>query len=287
MILNEFPSTEDFFKTYWNKKPFIVKGAIDTNEFKNFIDGDTLAGLSLEEDIKSRIVTTSDKGWNCEHGPFEEDRFSNLGDKNWSLLVQNIDLYHEETAKLLEHFNFSPRWLIDDIMVSYSAKGGTVGPHTDSYHVFLVQGKGKRNWRISNEPITDGKYQDNQDLIVLENSFEGQDFDVTMGDVIYIPPHFGHEGKTIEEAMTFSVGFLGPKLSEMLIEYGYYLEQNEQKDIRFVGQNLGADSATTIINNSSIDMAQSTLINSLESKSFEDWIVKYFSTAKYDEIENI
>ena len=127
MILNEFPSTDDFYKTYWGKKPFIVRGAIDQDLFDDLIDGDSLAGLSLEEDIKSRLVITEPENnkWICHHGPFPEDKFSTLGDSNWNLLVQNVEQYHPETAQLLSAFNFSPRWLMDDIMVSYSATGGS------------------------------------------------------------------------------------------------------------------------------------------------------------------
>ncbi|MBL4590054.1 MAG: cupin domain-containing protein [Alphaproteobacteria bacterium] len=287
MVLDTFPSAEEFYKTYWGKKPFVVRGGIDKSEFDNFIDGDTLAGLSLEDDIKSRLVVTSEKGWVCEHGPFEEDRFSTLGDKNWSLLVQNIDQYHPNTSSLLRNFDFSPRWLMDDIMVSYSTVGGTVGPHTDSYHVFLVQGKGKRNWKVSHAPILDGKCLANQDLKVLEKSFDGQDVNVTMGDIIYIPPHFAHEGKTLEEAMTFSVGFLGPQLSEMFVEYGYYLEQNEQENKRFVGQGIDTRSSTFLIGSDAVDMVKDSFSASLQSDSFSAWMVKYFSTPTHDDIESM
>ena len=288
MILDKFPSAEDFYKTYWNKKPFVVRNAIPLNLFESLIDGDTLAGLSLDEDIKSRIVTTIPKenNWVCEHGPFDENKFSKLGEHNWSLLVQNVEQYHTDTSKLLEHFNFSPRWLMDDIMVSYSAIGGTVGPHTDSYHVFLVQGMGKRKWNIGQTPIENEEYVDNKDLKVLKNSFEGEEVEVSIGDVIYIPPHFGHEGKTIEEAMTFSVGFLGPQLSDMLMEYGHYMEE-EQKNNRYSGQGLDKRSSAFCIDPSAISTVQNNLVEMLQSDNFSIWMAQYFSTPTHDEAENI
>ena len=289
MILDKFPSTEDFYKTYWNKKPFVVRHAIATETFDNLIDGDTLAGLSLEEDIKSRLVITEPSGdkWTCHHGPLEEDRFESLESNNWSLLVQNVEQYHTDTAKLLKSFHFSPRWLLDDIMVSYSAPGGSVGPHTDSYHVFLVQGIGKRTWKIGSAPIENEECIDGLDLKVLKNGFDGESVEVAMGDVIYIPPHFAHEGTTTEEAMTFSVGFLGPQLSELLVEYGHYLEQNEKLNTRYSGQGLNAKSAAFTIAPQAQSTIQNEIINTLQSEGFAIWMAEYFSTPTHDDIENI
>ncbi len=285
MILDKLPSIDEFYNKYWGKKPFIVRGAIDTKLFKDFIDGDTLAGLSLEDDIKSRIVTTSSNGneWTCKHGPFEDNKFSTLGDQNWSLLVQNVDQYHEPTATLLNSFDFSPRWLLDDIMVSYSAMGGTVGPHIDSYHVFLVQGQGRRSWRIGNTSIKNEKYIENIELKVLKDGVDGDEYEVTMGDIIYIPPNFAHEGKTIEEAMTFSVGFLGPKMSELLIDYGYYLEENETDNKRYSGEGLTAKNAGQTIANDTTSSLQNTMMNTLKADSFSKWLVQYFIN-RHDEI---
>lgn len=289
MLLYQFPAPEDFYKNYWNKKPFIVRGAIDQGVFDDLIDGDTLAGLSLEDDIKSRLVITSEEGhkWTCHHGPFDDDKFSTLGDENWNLLVQNVEQYHPDTAQLLRYFNFSPRWLMDDIMVSYSAKGGSVGPHTDSYHVFLVQGIGSRRWKISHAPIENGEYIKNSDLKVLKNSFDGEEVDVVMGDVIYIPPHFAHEGITLEEAMTFSIGFLGPKISEMLVEYGHYLSDNSAQDQRYSGQELNIDSSSFVINQAAQKKVQGNLIEVIHSDSFSRWMAQYFSTPTHADIEDI
>lgn len=282
MILDKFPSIEEFYTRYWGRAPFVVRGGVDKAFFEKAIDGDTLAGLSLEEDIKSRLVLTAPEGgkWQCEHGPFEEERFSALGDKYWSLLVQNVDQYHPDTALLLENFNFSPRWMLDDIMVSYSATGGSVGPHTDSYHVFLVQGIGRRLWRVGSAPLQEEEHIEGLDLKVLKHGVEGEEIEVTMGDVIYLPPHFAHEGTTTEDAMTFSVGFLGPKMSELFIEYGYYLEQFEVQNTRYVGQGLTAQSAGLEISAAAKATIKSELLNSLEAESFSDWLVEYFSSEK-------
>lgn len=281
MILEKFPTPEEFYKKYWNQKLFVVRGGIAPTLFDTLIDGDTLAGLSLEEDIKSRLVMTASEGekWTCEHGPFDEDRFQTLGNKNWSLLVQNVEKYHTDTATLLEHFNFSPRWLLDDIMVSYSAAGGSVGPHTDSYHVFLVQGEGRRLWRVGSMPVENEDCIDGLDLKVLKDGVQGEEIIVEKGDVIYIPPKFAHEGTTLENAMTFSIGFLGPKMSELFIEYGYYLEQTEIDNKRYVGKGLTVESACLEVPFSAKETIKNDLLNTLDKDSFSDWLNAYFSSS--------
>ena len=287
MILDTLPTPEEFYKTYWGKKPFIVRKFIPADVIDTLIDGDTLAGLALEEDIRSRFITNNDEGndWSCEHGPLDEDHFTDVGTKNWSLLVQNVEQYHIDTAKLLSYFQFSPRWLLDDIMVSYSTVGGSVGPHTDSYHTFLVQGIGKREWKISADKIEDGSYAPHAEMKVLQNGFEGEVFEVSVGDVIYMPPFFGHEGKTIETAMTFSVGFLGPQLSEILGEYAQYLETNEDLNKRYLGNALDEQSAGFAIGKQTQKLMRDDAIASLDSDDFSRWLAIYFSTPRHEDLE--
>ena len=198
------------------------------------------------------------------------------------MLVQNVDTYHDETKNLLENFNFSPRWLMDDIMVSYSAKGGSVGGHMDSYHVFLVQGKGKRRWKVSNKTLQGKECLNNKDLLVFKEEFEGHEVEVETGDVIYIPPYFGHQGVTIEEAMTFSVGFLGPKISDILSEYCYYLEENPELNKRYMGQELDESSAGFKIPNDASKLIQSSLIKSIKDDNFSNWLAEYFLRSNDD-----
>ena len=291
-ILDKIPEAEDFYANYWGKQPFVIKNAIDKEYINNILDQDELAGLSLEEDIRSRIVKSNkeEQNWTCQHGPFEEDIFQTLGEENWSLLVQNVDQYIPETANLLQNFNFTPRWLLDDIMVSYSCKGGSVGPHLDSYHVFLVQGKGSRKWKLGNAPILDENLIEGLDLKILENGFEGTEIEVSCGDVIYIPPNFGHEGITTEESLTFSLGFLGPSTSELLIQYGVYLGEQEKLNTRYSGKNINKSSSGFIIDKSEITNIKDNVINSINSDNFNQWIVKYFSAPTHlceDEISDL
>jgi len=256
MILDAFPSPEEFYKTYWNKKPFAVRGGVDPAIFETLIDADTLAGLSLEEDIKSRLIITQEGGgkWACEHGPFDDDRYENIGDKNWSF---------------------------------YSATGGSVGPHIDSYHVFLTQGMGKRQWKVSNAAIENAEYIEGQDLKVLKHPFDGETIEVTAGDVIYIPPHFAHEGITLDHAMTFSVGFLGPTQAEIFADFAYHLEQVSAQNKRYSGTDLNAESAQYSISNSAQTSLQNDLIAALQSDEFSIWLAEYFSKPTHDDIESL
>lgn len=295
LILDALPTTEEFFREFWNKKPFVVRGMISKKIMGALIDEDHLAGLSLEEEVESRLVKKGKKqnDWTCDHGPFHEKDFAGLGEEDWSLLVQNIDKHHDATADLLKYFNFSPRWLLDDIMVSFSPKGGTVGAHTDSYHVFLVQGKGERCWKVANEPIKNEDYINDISLKILEASFEGEDITVTEGDVIYIPPKFAHQGISLKPSLTYSVGFLGPSLSDMLIQFGQYIEENHLEIPRYLGQNLTESAVPFHITPNHCDDLKFFMTDVFTQDYFNKWLTHYFCSPMqtyeedYDDDANI
>ena len=278
-ILDHMPPAAEFYEHYWNKCPFVVRAAISDHDMAGYISADELAGLSMEEEPRSRMVKTAGKfdDWSCRFGPFEEDDFNKAGDADWCLLVQNVEQFHPDTASLLQHFNFSPRWLMDDVMVSYSTTGGSVGPHIDSYHVFLVQGEGKRLWKVSNAPIIDEVYIKGLELKVLDCQIEGDEVEVTSGDVLYLPPNFAHEGITLDPALTFSVGFLGPKMSELFSGFAQYIGEKEDLDTRYVGAGLGLDSSGFEISNGAVDHLKTRLEDYLGSKLFTQWLVEFFT----------
>jgi len=283
--LGAMPSAVDFYAHYWNKRPFVAPGAIAPEDMARLISADELAGLAMEEAPRSRLLKTAGEAqdWTCAYGPFDEDDFATAGEAQWSLLVQNVEQFHPDTAELLSHFDFAPRWLLDDIMVGFSAPGGTVGPHFDTYHVFLVQGQGKRTWKISREPIRDTTYFDGMDFRVLKNGFDGDEIEVSCGDVLYVPPKFGHEGTTIEAAMTFSVGLLGPKMSELLTGYGQYLAEFEDRDPRYVAAGLETDSGGFTISRAAVTELQASLGQLLTGQSFESWLVEFLSQSSHED----
>jgi 50S ribosomal protein L16 3-hydroxylase len=171
VILDAMPSATVFYGRYWNRHPFVVRGAVQEDAMAGLITADELAGLSMEEAAQSRMVTTAGDrhDWSCSFGPFTEGDFKTAGDTDWTLLVENVEQFHPDTADLLRYFSFAPCWLMDDIMVSFSATGGSVGPHLDSYHVFLVQGQGKRRWKVGRQSIADEVYIEGLDLKVLKD----------------------------------------------------------------------------------------------------------------------
>ena len=290
-VLDALPPVADFYADYWNRRPFLVRGAIDRAVMDRLIAPDELAGLSMEETIRARMVmrkeTRQDTGqdWSCRFGPFTEEDFDTAGKPPWSLLVQNVEQFHPDTALLLGAFNFAPRWLMDDIMVSFSTKGGTIGGHVDSYHVFLVQGQGARSWTIGRGPIVDEAYIEGLDLKILKAPIDGETVDVASGDVLYIPPHFAHEGVTLDDALTFSVGFLGPKLSELYGAYGQYLADRDALDNRYVGEGLGADSACFTLSTDAVAALRDRLARPLDTPAFAEWLAAFFTGSTNEDIE--
>lgn len=282
-ILNALPSIVDFYAHYWNKRPFLVRDAIDQAVMDGLITPDELAGLSMEETARARMVSRKD--WTCQFGPFTEEDFNTAGKPPWSLLVQDVEQFHPDTANLLRAFNFAPRWLMDDIMASFSTKGGTIGGHIDSYHVFLVQGQGSRRWTIGREPVIDEEYIDGLELKILKDPVDGNIVEVTSGDILYIPPHFAHEGTTLDDALTFSVGFLGPKLSELYDSYGQHLAGHEALDHRYVGEGLSADSAGFILSSDAVETLRDHLSHALGTPAFSEWLASFFTGSTSEDTE--
>ena len=153
-------SEQEFLAEYWQKKPLLIKQALP--DFISPIAPDELAGLSLEEEFESRLITGSinNNQWSLTNGPFTKDTFSQLPEQDWTLLVQGVDRFVDEVHNLIQQFDFIPRWRFDDVMISYAAKGGSVGPHFDYYDVFLLQGTGKRRWHISSKHCELDNYLD-------------------------------------------------------------------------------------------------------------------------------
>jgi 50S ribosomal protein L16 3-hydroxylase len=281
--LDALPSTVDFYAHYWNKRPFLVRDAIDQAVMDGLITPDELAGLSMVETASARMVSRED--WTCRFGPFTEEDFNTAGKPPWSLLVQNVEQFHPDTATLLRAFNFTPRWLMDDIMASFSTKGGTIGGHIDSYHVFLVQGQGSRRWTISREPVIDEEYIDGLDLKILKDPIDGNTVEVISGDILYIPPHFAHEGTTLDDALTFSVGFLGPKLSELYDAYGQHLADHDALDHRYTGERLSADSSGFIFSTNAVETLRDHLSHSLSTPAFSEWLASFFTGSISEDTE--
>ncbi|WP_295894150.1 cupin domain-containing protein [uncultured Vibrio sp.] len=222
-------SLDSFLAEYWHKKPTIIKGG-----FSNFIDPispEELAGLTMEEEVDSRYVSNLNNEWIAEHGPFDEAKFAQLPELQWQLIVQAANHWHDGCAQLTQAFKSLPQWLFDDLMICYSAQGGGVGPHIDQYDVFIIQGSGKRQWRVGAKDT--GQYKETHRASALRQ-IEGFDaiLDDTLepGDILYIPPGFPHEGVTIEPSMSYSMGYRSPKEQELVSNFADYILSNDLGD---------------------------------------------------------
>jgi 50S ribosomal protein L16 3-hydroxylase len=245
-LLNQLTPSE-FLDQYWQKKPLLIKAAIPN--FKGLLSPEELAGLACEEDVQSRIVEYKKGVWHAQHGPFNEDDFAALPDTptaehNWTLLVQSVNHFLPEGSALLQQFSFIPHARLDDLMVSYAPHGGGVGPHFDSYDVFLLQGQGKRLWRISEQ--SDLSLVEGAPLRILKHFDTKQEWLLEAGDMLYLPPHLAHWGIAVsdgdQDCMTYSIGFRAPKNQELASEFlGFMQDKINQESIRLSGLYQDAD----------------------------------------------
>lgn len=209
-------TVEEFLRDYWQQKPVLIRNAMP--DFEPLLPADELAGLSLEDDIESRLIIEEGKSgpWEIRKGPFTEDDYRSLPENKWTLLVQAVDQYLPEAADLLEHFRFLPSWRIDDLMISYAVDGGSVGPHYDQYDVFLLQAEGQREWRIGQMCSEQSSILKGPALRILANFEETERWVLNPGDMLYLPPQLAHYGISQGECITYSIGFRAPSAAELL-----------------------------------------------------------------------
>ncbi|MFP6681657.1 MAG: cupin domain-containing protein, partial [Gammaproteobacteria bacterium] len=207
---------DDFYSVYWQRKPIVIRAAIAN--FVSPLSPDELAGLACMDGVESRIV--AEKGcatpWEVRHGPFEEKIFATLPETHWSLLVQAVDHWDDDVAALRRLFPTIPNWRIDDVMVSYAADGGSVGPHFDHYDVFLLQGQGQRRWLLGGPVRPDSKLEGSMELQLLRDFEVEKELVLQPGDALYIPPGYAHWGIADGECLTYSIGFRAPSNSEIV-----------------------------------------------------------------------
>lgn len=224
-ILGEI-SISDFLATHWQKKPLLIRNAFP--DFKSPLSPDELAGLACEEGIESRIVDVRND-YKLHHGPFAEDFFSTLGERDWTLLVQDVEKHLPELAAIIDRFDFLPSWRIDDLMISFAAPGGGVGPHVDAYDVFLLQAQGRRRWSIAE--TFDPANIEGIDLKVLKQFTPEQEWILEPGDMLYLPPGVAHDGVGVDgDCMTFSIGFRAPDAQGMISDLVELVQQRLPED---------------------------------------------------------
>jgi 50S ribosomal protein L16 3-hydroxylase len=202
-------TTQQFLKKYWQKKPLLIRQAIP--DMQPVLSRDALLQMAQHDEVETRLITQFRGKWKLEHGPIAA--YPKFSQKNWTLLVQGVNLHDDQADQLLHQFRFIPDCRLDDLMISYSTDGGGVGAHVDSYDVFLLQAHGQRRWRISAQQ--DLRLRDDLPLKILRHFEPEQEFILNPGDMLYLPPQYAHEGVAVGECMTYSIGFRAPAWQEL------------------------------------------------------------------------
>lgn len=206
-------SPDQFMKRHWQKKPLLIRQAIPG--LSPLLSRAELMEMAERDDVLSRLVQRKEGGkWHIAHGPFTRRTLPPFKSPNWTVLIQSVDLFHQGVRALMDQFRFIPDARLDDLMISYATDGGGVGPHFDSYDVFLMQVHGTRRWHIGRQK--DLTLQEGIPLKVLASFEPEQTFDLEPGDMLYLPPKYAHDGIAIGECMTYSVGFRAPNPTELV-----------------------------------------------------------------------
>jgi 50S ribosomal protein L16 3-hydroxylase len=216
---------DHFLSDYWQRKPLLIRAAFP--DFEPPLDGGELAGLALEAEVESRLISGRVGGtWTLRHGPFEEHDFLRAPEHDWTLLVQDVEKHVPECAWIIDAFACLPAWRLDDLMVSYAAPGGSVGPHVDAYDVFLLQGEGQRRWQIG-EPGT-GRAMAHGALRQLAD-FEARDeWLLGPGDMLYLPPGVPHYGVAETACTTWSIGLRALSLADLVSELAELVDEQPE-----------------------------------------------------------
>lgn len=265
-------SAAGFLAAHWQKTPLHLPGALD-GVFPA-LSGEELAWLATQDDVESRLVYTEHHAngtrYRVENGPFDDELLSTLPDRDWTLLVQDVEKHLPDFRQLFSMVSFIPDWRIDDLMISFAAPGGSVGPHQDNYDVFLCQGSGHREWRLADPdrvtPAVAGQ------LRLLEPFTDDAAVSQKEGDVLYLPPAIPHWGIALDASMTYSVGMRAPTLAELRCSFEREFPQAGNPFADYPGDNNifytdrdldGEESSAGRISPSSIKRCRQLLRNSV------------------------
>ncbi|TQV77132.1 hypothetical protein FLL45_04055 [Aliikangiella marina] len=279
---------DEFLAKHWQKAPCLIKQAFSRTP--NYLTAEELAGLSLEDEIESRVISNIDGDWRLSHGPFSTKDFQNLPESHWTLLVQTLDHWLPELQALVDQFKFIPNWRFDDVMVSYATDQGGVGPHFDNYDVFLIQGSGERRWRVG--ALGDTKHQCDivGGLRHLSNFSPVIDVVMQPGDMLYIPPDTPHWGESIGESIGYSIGYRAPQTKDLLALLADHF-QSESTDDFFADRYRVKANSSQKLETELIDWASNKLRNISENQELIASLLSQFlsqgklGSPEFDEVE--
>ena len=199
-------SPQTFMRRHWQKKPLLVRQAMPGGVA--LASRAQLFALAAFDEVESRLVVHETGRWTLRQGPFKRSAIPPLKQPGWTLLVQGLDLHVPAARELLDRFRFVPDARLDDLMLSYATDDGGVGPHVDSYDVFLLQAQGRRRWRIGR--VGRAQLVPDVPLKILAHFEAEHEWLLEPGDMLYLPPGWGHDGVAEGECLTCSIGFRAP-----------------------------------------------------------------------------
>jgi 50S ribosomal protein L16 3-hydroxylase len=229
-------SPAQFMHRHWQTRPLLARNAVAGAGA--IVSRDELQRLATLPEVESRLILRQGRRWQLRHGPFRPADFRRLPRRNWTLLVQGVDLFLPRGRELLDAFDFIPHARLDDLMVSYAAPGGGVGPHFDSYDVFLLQGEGRRRWRVSRQ--RDLELVAGVPLKILSRFRPQKEWIVEAGDLLYLPPRYAHDGVALEDCLTLSVGFRAPSAQDLCARFLDFLHERLDVDETYADPGLSA-----------------------------------------------
>lgn len=266
-----------FLARHWQKRPLLIRGAIP--DFKNLLSVEALYELAARDDCESRLIGRENRTWELEHGPFDPDVYRKLPSARWTLLVQGLNHFLPAVDALMRRFAFVPYARLDDVMVSYAVKGGSVGPHVDSYDVFLLQGEGRRRWRISSQRdiVLDPKAP----IRVMKNFRAEQEWVLEPGDMLYLPPGVPHEGVALDPCMTYSIGFRAPTAQELATQFLDFMQERVNLRGMYRDPDLQAQRSPAQIGDAFVQQAETMLTNIRWSRrDVEEFLGNFLSEPK-------
>ncbi|MDO6565222.1 cupin domain-containing protein [Amphritea sp. 1_MG-2023] len=280
-------SIEEFLRDYWQKKPLLVRNAF--TDLDAPVGADELAGLSLEEDVESRLVIQSPDSdhWEIKHGPFDDATFAALPDSHWTLLVQAVDHWVPEASDIVEQFRFIPNWRYDDLMVSFASQGGGVGPHYDNYDVFLIQTQGQRRWEVGGFFDQNSPRRPNTPVMIMTDWQPEYNWVLEPGDMLYIPPQVGHNGiGASDDCMTYSVGFRAPSHAEIMRNFTDFIGETLTSESRYTDPDLSLQDNPGEIRAEALEKIRTIFTDYLQDDArLGEWLGKFVTEPKYPELD--
>jgi len=275
---------EEFLAQYWQQKPVLIKQAFPN--FESLISAEELAGIACEQGIESRLIIEKDgqHPWQLKNGPFSEQDFTSLPDTHWTLLVQDMEKHIPQLQEIVDAFHFIPDWRLDDLMISYAPKHGSVGPHLDQYDVFLLQAEGLRRWQIDSRPDRSDQLINGIELGILEQFDAEHEWILEPGDMLYLPPGVAHHGVAMNDCMTYSIGFRSPSHMDLINAYFDTLVERGDLHTQYTDPNIPAQQNAHELTPHSLDRLRKVITEhlSLSDSTINHTIGKILSEGKPD-----